>query len=107
MMMDAVPGIPTHFWFRPTITTAEMKKITNNPDFEYVLVCNKLCGAGHYNMQKKMRIVTEAQYEAWLSTQNSYYETVVKPGMAGAEKPAATAMVATDSLTKKATPKMN
>lgn len=107
LMMDAVPGIPTHFWFRPTITTEEMRKITNNPDFDYVLACNKLCGNGHYNMQKKVRIVSEPQYEAWLSTQKSYYETVVLPAMASTEKTPATAMVATDSLTKKTEPKMN
>ena len=57
LMMSAVPGVPTHLWFRPTITTEEMRKETNNPNFEYVVACNKLCGSGHYNMKKKVRVV--------------------------------------------------
>ncbi len=79
LMMSAVPGVPTHLWFRPTVTTEEMKIETKNPNFEYVLACNKLCGSGHYNMKKKVRIVTQAEYDKWFSEQKSYYETVVKP----------------------------
>jgi cytochrome c oxidase subunit 2 len=65
MMMDAVPGVPTHLWFRPTITTDSMRLITKNPAFDYVLACNKLCGSGHYNMQKKIRIVSMDEYLKW------------------------------------------
>lgn len=104
LMLDAVPGIPTHFWFRPTITTEEMRKIKNDPEFNYVLACNKLCGSGHYNMQKKVRIVTQVQYDAWLSTQTSYYDKVIKPGMAAAEAPAAATAMVSDSS---AAPKVN
>ncbi|MDB5227688.1 MAG: cytochrome oxidase subunit [Bacteroidota bacterium] len=81
LMMDAVPGIPTHIWFRPIITTEQMRKITKNPKFDYVLACNKLCGSGHYNMQKKVRIVTQEEFNTWEKSQKSYYETVVKPAM--------------------------
>ena len=87
LMMSAVPGVPTHLWFRPTVTTEEMRKETNNPKFEYVLACNKLCGSGHYNMQKKVRVVTQAEYTQWLSEQHSYYFSVVKPAQ---DKPATT-----------------
>lgn len=85
IMMDAVPGVPTLFWFKPTITSAEMKVITKNPNYEYVLACNKLCGSGHYNMQKKMRVLELADFEKWDAEQSekkSYYETVVKPAIA-------------------------
>lgn len=82
VMMDAVPGIPTKFWFTPTITTEEMRVKTNNPKFDYVMTCNQLCGSGHYNMKKKVRIVSESEYKTWLSEQKSYYETVVKPALA-------------------------
>lgn len=85
LMMDAVPGVPTHLWFRPTITTEEMKKITNNPNFEYVLACNQGCGSGHYNMKKKVRVVSVEEYKKWMKEQKSYYETVVKPAMAEKE----------------------
>jgi cytochrome c oxidase subunit 2 len=84
IMMDAVPGVPTLFWFKPTITSAEMKVITKNPNYEYVLACNKLCGSGHYNMQKKMRVLELADFEKWDAEQSekkSYYLTVVKPAM--------------------------
>lgn len=77
LMMSAVPGVPTHLWFRPTVTTEEMRKETNNPNFDYVLACNKLCGSGHYNMQKKVRVVTEEEYRAWLRDQKPYYLTAV------------------------------
>ncbi len=79
LKMDAVPGIPTKFWFRPTITTKEMKEITKNPDFVYELACAELCGSAHYNMRKVVKIVSEEEYEAWEKEQQSYYETVVKP----------------------------
>ena len=81
MMMSAVPGVPTHIWFRPTITTDSMRQITKNPEFDYVLACNKLCGSGHYNMQKKVRVVTKEAYLAWQKEQKSYYLTVVKPAI--------------------------
>ena len=81
IMMDAVPGVPTSFWFKPTITSAEMKVITKNPNYEYVLACNKLCGSGHYNMQKKVRVLELPEYQKWSDEQKSYYQTVVKPAM--------------------------
>ncbi len=78
LMMDAVPGIPTHLWFRPIVTTEEMRKIVKDPKFDYVLACNKLCGSGHYNMQKKVRVVSMAEYKKWEREQKSYYSTVVQ-----------------------------
>lgn len=83
LMMSAVPGVPTHLWFRPTVTTEEMRKETNNPNFDYVVACNKLCGSGHYNMKKKVRIVSQEEYDKWFSEQKSYYYSVVKPAGAG------------------------
>lgn len=81
LMMDAVPGVPTHLWFRPTITTDSMRLITKNPEFDYVLACNKLCGSGHYNMQKKVRVLSLEDYNKWVKEQKSYYATVVKPAI--------------------------
>jgi len=79
MKMDAVPGIPTGFWFTPTITTAEMRDIIGEPDFNYELACAELCGSAHYNMRKKVVIVTPEEYKTWLNEQTSYYEQVVLP----------------------------
>jgi len=72
VQLNAVPGLPTFFKFVPTITTAEMRVRTDNPKFEYLLYCNKICGSAHYNMQKVVRVVTEAEYQDWISHQKPY-----------------------------------
>lgn len=68
--MNCVPGMTTKFYVEPTITTAEMRKITGNEEFDYVLVCNKICGVAHYTMKMKVVIVEPAEYEAWLEGVN-------------------------------------
>ena len=94
LMMSAVPGVPTHLWFRPTVTTEEMKRETKNPNFEYVVACNKLCGSGHYNMKKTVKVVTQEEYEKWFSEQKSYYYSVVKPSEGNASDTAKVKVVA-------------
>jgi cytochrome c oxidase subunit 2 len=59
----------TRFSFKPTMSTAEMQKETNNPKFEYVLLCNKVCGVAHYNMKMPVRVVEMAEYQDWLKAQ--------------------------------------
>jgi len=73
LKMDAVPGVPTQFWFRPTITSDSMRLITGNKDFNYELACNQLCGSGHYNMRKVVRIVSDQEYQAWKKEQKAMY----------------------------------
>jgi len=72
VQLNAVPGLPTFFRFTPTITTVEMRAKTDNPKFEYLLYCNKICGASHYNMQRIVRVVSAAEYDAWIATQKPY-----------------------------------
>jgi len=93
--MDAVPGMPTYFIFTPTKTTEEYREqLSKFPEyqvpspadaekqmwetFEYELACAELCGKGHYSMKKLVRIVSQEEYEQWLSTQTSYYLTNIK-----------------------------
>jgi cytochrome c oxidase subunit 2 len=71
--MNCVPGMPTTFWFTPTITTDEMRVKTNDPKFDYLLLCAKICGTAHYNMQVKIVVVDDAAYATWLATQKPYY----------------------------------
>lgn len=52
LKMDAVPGMPTRFWFIPTKTTAEMRAELNDPEFEYEIACTEICGRGHFSMKK-------------------------------------------------------
>ena len=70
--MNCVPGMVTQFGFTPKYTTEEMREQSEVMDktrginkirsdkgedlyeFDYVLLCNKICGASHYNMQMKL-----------------------------------------------------
>ncbi|MDT8346499.1 MAG: cytochrome c oxidase subunit II [Flavobacteriaceae bacterium] len=101
--MNAVPGMVTQFAFTPTITSDEMRssefmrnKVRNintiraekskeleaqgevglDPyEFEYYLLCNKICGVSHYNMQMKIVVEEEEEYKAWLAEQKTFGET--------------------------------
>ena len=92
--MNCVPGMVTQFAFEPIYTTAEyrelpymVEKVANinairtkksaalvakgetalDPyTFDYLLLCNKICGASHYNMQMKIIVDTPEDYKAWL-----------------------------------------
>ena len=99
--MNCVPGMITQFSFTPTITTEEMRmnpdivdkvKRTNalraewaaegrsNSDpweFDYILLCNKICGKSHYNMQMKIIVETEEEFNKWLAEQKTFKETVM------------------------------
>ncbi|PRZ25017.1 cytochrome c oxidase subunit II [Flavobacterium granuli] len=95
--MNCVPGMVTEFAFLPVYTTAEyrelpymIEKVANinalrakksaeliakggtalDPyAFDYLLLCNKICGASHYNMQMKVIVDTPEDYKKWLSEQ--------------------------------------
>jgi cytochrome c oxidase subunit 2 len=70
--MNAVPGMVTQMYFKPIITTEEMRIKTGNPDFKYLLYCNKICGAAHYNMQMEIIVESEEQYNNWLKEQKTF-----------------------------------
>ncbi|MBF02022.1 MAG: cytochrome C oxidase subunit II [Flavobacterium sp.] len=93
--MNCVPGMITQFAFVPNMTTAEMREdeaIIAKVDkinkirakksidlvakgeealepytFDYLLLCNKICGASHYNMQMKIVVDTPEDFKTWLS----------------------------------------
>jgi cytochrome c oxidase subunit 2 len=93
--MNCVPGMITQFSFTPTVTTADMrnddaiiakvdkinkirsknsKKIVaeggtalDTYTFDYLLLCNKICGASHYNMQMKIVVDTPSDFKKWLN----------------------------------------
>lgn len=78
VQLNAVPGMPTFFQFTPKYTTAEMREKRNDPKFDFILLCSKICGAGHYNMQSKVTVVTEAEYAAWEAKLPVMYNDDVK-----------------------------
>ncbi|MDI1356296.1 MAG: cytochrome c oxidase subunit II [bacterium] len=94
--MNAVPGMITYFKFIPNKTTVEMRKdpytvkmmdginkqrALNGKEpieFDYLLLCNKICGVSHFNMQMTIIVDTEADYTKWLATQKAYKTVAVK-----------------------------
>lgn len=67
--MDAVPGMPTRFWFIADKTTDEMRNITGNPDFTYEIACTEVCGQGHFSMRIRLIVEDEASWAAWCKQQ--------------------------------------
>ncbi|MFV8365219.1 cytochrome c oxidase subunit II [uncultured Flavobacterium sp.] len=126
--MNCVPGMVTQFAFEPIYTTAEyrelpfmVEKVANinalrskksidlvakgetalDPyTFDYLLLCNKICGASHYNMQMKIIVDTPEDYKAWLKDK----ATIVSEVKAAMAEPAATdGATGTDSTKAKDT----
>ncbi len=102
--MNCVPGMVTEFAFVPIYTTAEyrelpymIEKVANinalrakksielvakgetalDPyTFDYLLLCNKICGASHYNMQMKVIVDTPEDYKKWISEQVTLVDAI-------------------------------
>jgi cytochrome c oxidase subunit 2 len=72
LKMDAVPGMPTRFWFVPTKSTADMRIETGNPDFNYEIACTEVCGRGHFSMRLLVIVHEPEEYEEWKSQQESW-----------------------------------
>jgi len=47
-------------------------------EFDYILLCNKICGKSHYNMQMKIIVESEEDYNEWMKGQATFAETVMK-----------------------------
>ncbi|WP_111684959.1 cytochrome c oxidase subunit II [Winogradskyella tangerina] len=103
--MNCVPGMVTQFSFTPTMTTDEMRqteeikeKVQNinkiraekskelaasgeqplDPyEFDYLLLCNKICGKSHYNMQMKIVVETEEEFNAWMAEQQKFANSLL------------------------------
>ena len=94
--MNCVPGMITAFKFKPTKTTAEMRKDpytvkmmnginkqrakeNKEPiEFDYLLLCNKICGVSHFNMQMALIVDTEADYQTWIAKQKAVKSVTTK-----------------------------
>ncbi len=64
--MNTVPGMTTRMKFIPTLTTLEMREKKNDNKFNYVLLCNKICGGAHYKMKMMVVVLEENEYKNWL-----------------------------------------
>ena len=74
VQMYAVPGMPTKFWFTPTLTTEEMRAKLGNPKFNYELACNQVCGRGHFAMKMTVVVDDPQDYVTWFAQQKSFSE---------------------------------
>ena len=63
---DAIPGLTIPIWFVPTVTTAEMRTRTGNPEFQYEIACAQLCGLGHYRMRGFVTVQTAEEFQKWM-----------------------------------------
>lgn len=75
--MNTVPGLTTEFVFTPKYTTEEMYEVAASEGKKftgYILYCNKICGASHYNMKLKINVVEEDVYKSWLAEQQDFVE---------------------------------
>lgn len=71
--MNVVPGLPTQFTFTPTVTSTDMRAKLKNKDFDYNLVCNKICGNAHFNMKLKVIVEDQKSYDQWLSDKQAMF----------------------------------
>jgi cytochrome c oxidase subunit 2 len=92
--INCVPGMTTSFGFTPTVTTEEMRANEDTKakfeainelresegrdpvEFDYLLLCNKICGSSHYNMQMKVVVEEEADFNKWLGEQKTLAEVI-------------------------------
>jgi heme/copper-type cytochrome/quinol oxidase subunit 2 len=62
------------------------QRMLDNQEFDYHIVCNKICGNAHFNMKLKVVIEDRKNYEKWLKGQKNFSSTI----MATSEEPAPT-----------------
>jgi len=72
VQMYAVPGMPTRFWFTPTLSTDEMRAKLGNPKFNYELACNQVCGGSHFAMKATVIVDEPEDYQNWYAAQQSF-----------------------------------
>ena len=65
LKMDAVPGMPTSFWFVPSKSTEDMRRETGNPEFNFEIACAEVCGRGHFSMRLLVIVEEPELYEKW------------------------------------------
>ncbi|WP_339901778.1 cytochrome c oxidase subunit II [uncultured Cyclobacterium sp.] len=75
LKMDAVPGMPTRFWFTPNKTTEEMRAELGDEDFEFEIACTEVCGNGHFSMRRVITVVEPEEYRKWFAEQTPFIKS--------------------------------
>jgi cytochrome c oxidase subunit 2 len=65
--MDLVPGMVTYQWFTPTVPGT------------YEVLCEELCGVGHFAMRGKVIVDEQADFDNWLNSKPTFAETLAYP----------------------------
>jgi cytochrome c oxidase subunit 2 len=65
--MDMVPGMVTYTWFTPTRTGS------------FDLLCEELCGIGHFAMRGRFVVDEPAAFQAWLDRQPTFEQVRARP----------------------------
>ena len=108
MKMDAVPDMPTKLKFTPIHTTAEMQKITNDPDFVYEISCDQICGASHYKMRGVILVQPKNwDVKAWYKQMSDDKKTVYATYQAHLEEEKKKLLPAADTTMKNTTAALN
>lgn len=110
IQMNAVPGMSTFMKVVPTITTDSMRThVMKDEKFDFILMCNKICGASHYNMQMPLTVVSAADYKAWVAESNKKpFEAPPAPAVPSAAIPSdSTTSAMVDSAAVAAVPHTN
>ena len=68
---DAIPGLTIPIWFVPTVTTAEMRIRTGNPEFQYEIACAQLCGLAHFRMRGFVTVQTADEFQKWMQDEEA------------------------------------
>jgi cytochrome c oxidase subunit 2 len=79
--MNLVPGMNTYLKLRPEKTTTEMRTNLRDPKFDYMLLCNKLCGADHFAMTMKVVVGTQHEFKSWLQRHKPFFDGKKPPGI--------------------------
>ncbi len=76
--MDAVPGMPTQFWFTPTKTADEVKeelRAKGDPNweaFQYKLACTEICGGSHFAMFMNVSVLEADEFQKWYDSEETW-----------------------------------
>jgi cytochrome c oxidase subunit 2 len=105
VQMYSVPGVQTRFTFTPIVTTAKMRETLSKPDFDYILYCNNICGAAHFNMQMKIVVDSPEDFKTWMDAQKTFGSAFL-PEAPATDKPDSTA-TAGDTLKTDTMPMAN
>jgi cytochrome c oxidase subunit 2 len=79
-----------------------MRAKMNNDKFNYILMCNKICGGAHYKMKMIVVVLPESEYKTWMKTKQTFKDVFSAAAAAAAPAAPAEGAATADSLAVKA-----